>query len=60
MSVEINLRIITKNLRADPELGFLTKSISNPYGRAAAVPAVWELTSVFRELINYEDLGPKF
>ena len=27
-----------KNLAADPERGFFTKSILDPYGRAAAMP----------------------
>ena len=35
--------IITKNHAADPEKGFLTKSISKPYGRARAMPPAWEL-----------------
>ena len=39
----MNLRIITKNLTAYPEKGFLTKAISKPYGRATAVPQAWEL-----------------
>ena len=30
MAVKMNLRIITKNHAADPEIGFLTKSISKP------------------------------
>ena len=34
----MNLRIITKNHAADPEIGFLAKSISKPYGRATAMP----------------------
>ena len=38
-----NLRIITKNLEADPEIEFLTKSIWKPYGRATAMPPAWEL-----------------
>ena len=29
MSAKLNLRIIKKNLVADPEIAFLTKSISN-------------------------------
>ena len=34
MGAKVNLRIITKNHAADPEIiGFLTKSISEPYGR---------------------------
>ena len=31
--VKMTLRIITKNHEADPEKGFLTKSISKPYDR---------------------------
>ena len=30
MSVKMNLRIITKNHAADPEIGLLTQSISMP------------------------------
>ena len=37
------LMIITKNNAADPEKGFLIKSISKPYGRATAMPPAWEL-----------------
>ena len=33
MGAKVNLRIITTNHAADPEIGFLTKSISKPYGR---------------------------
>ena len=39
----MNIRIITENHAADPEIGFLTKSISKPYGRATAMPPAWEL-----------------
>ena len=39
----MHLRIITKNHAAYPETGFLTKSISKPYGRATAMPPAWEL-----------------
>ena len=38
MVVKMNLRIITNNHAADPEKGFLTKSISKSYGRATAMP----------------------
>ena len=31
--VKMNLRIITKNYAADPEIGFVTKSILKPNGR---------------------------
>ena len=44
IGVKINLKIITKNHAADPEIGFLTKSISKPYGRATAMPPALELT----------------
>ena len=30
----MNFRIKTKNHAADPDIGFLTKSISKPFGRA--------------------------
>ena len=43
VAVKMNLRIITKNYAADPDIGLLTKSISKPYGRATAIPIVWEL-----------------
>ena len=43
MGVEMNSWIITKNHAADPEIGFLTKSISKPYGRATAMPPAWDL-----------------
>ena len=39
----MNLRIITKNRAADPEIRFLTKSISNPYSRATAMPTAFKL-----------------
>ena len=42
----MNLRKITKNHAADPEIEFLTKSISKPYGRATAMPTAWELGRV--------------
>ena len=43
MGVKMNLRIITKNHAADPEIGFRTKSISKPYSRATAMPPACEL-----------------
>ena len=45
MSVKINLRIIMKNLAADPEIGFLTKSILKPYDREAAITTACELNT---------------
>ena len=47
MGVKMNFRIITKNHAADPEIRFLTKSISKPFGRATAMPPAWE-TKIFR------------
>ena len=41
--VMMNLRIIAKNYEADPEIGFLIKSISKPYSRATAMPPALEL-----------------
>ena len=46
MAVKMNFRIITKNQAADPEIGFLTKLLSKPYGLLTAVPLAWELKSV--------------
>ena len=43
MGVKMNLRIITKNHAADPEKGFLTKSLSKPNIRTTAMPTAWEL-----------------
>ena len=43
MGLMINLRIITKNHAADPEIGFLTKSVSKLNGCATAMPTAWEL-----------------
>ena len=43
MAVKMNLRIITKRFAADPEIGFLTKSISKANGYATAMPPAWEL-----------------
>ena len=43
MGVKMNLSIIPKNHAADPEIGFLTKSISKPHGRATTMPPAREL-----------------
>ena len=56
MGVKMNLRIITKNHEADPEKGFLTKSISTPYGRATALPPAWELLKYY----FYLDMVPRY
>ena len=56
----MNLRIITKNHAADPEIGFITKSISKPYGRALAIPTAWEISKsdvVFKvrsKILNFD------
>ena len=47
----MNLRIITKNHAADPEIGFLTKSSSKPYGHATGMPPAWEL--IIKWIISY-------
>ena len=49
IDVKVNLRIITKYHEADSKIGFLTKSISKPYGRATAMPPAWELN--YKEFI---------
>ena len=43
MAIKTNLRIITKNHGADPEKGFLAKSIQKSNGCTAAMPTAWEL-----------------
>ena len=52
MSVKMNLRIKTKNHPADPKIGFLTKSISKPNGRARAMPPAWELRFSYPDSVN--------
>ena len=47
MGVKMKLGIIMKNHAADPEIGFLIKSISKPNGRATAMPTAWELRAYF-------------
>ena len=43
MGVKMNFRVITKNDAVDSEIGFLTKSISKPYGRSTSMPPALEL-----------------
>ena len=43
MRGKMNSRIITQNPAADPEKGFLTKSVLKPCGRATGMPPAWEL-----------------
>ena len=50
---KMNLRIITRNNAADPEIGFLTKSISKPYGRATAMPPAWELNKRYNNNLSF-------
>ena len=47
IAVKMNSWIITKNHATDPEIRFLKKSISKPFGRATAMPTAWELTQKF-------------
>ena len=47
MDVKRNLRIITKNHAADPEIGLLTKLITKRNGCATAMPTAWELKMIF-------------
>ena len=54
MDVKINSRIITKNNAADPEIGFLAKSISKPYGRVRAMPPAWVLNNDMLMITYYE------
>ena len=44
MGVKMNLMIITKNHAADPEIGFLTESISSPYYGAMAMPTARDVS----------------
>ena len=44
MNVKMNFRIITNNNAANPEIGFLTASISRPYGRTRVITTAWKLT----------------
>ena len=43
MTVKINLTIRMKNHAADPEIGFLAKSISKSNSCATAMPTAWKL-----------------
>ena len=57
MAVKMNLRIITKNHATDPEIGFLTKSISEPNGCETAMPTAWELQLLLNFLTDYSECG---
>ena len=52
MGVKMNLKIITKNPAADPEIGFLTKSISKPCDRATAMPPALELILIWIQIFG--------
>ena len=41
MGVKMNLRIMAENHAADPEIGFITISMSKPYGRGTAMAPAW-------------------
>ena len=49
MAENMSLRIITKKHAADPEIEFLTKSISKLDGCATAMPTAWELKKIVYE-----------
>ena len=49
-----------KNLAYDPEIGFFTKSILDPYGRAAAMPTAWELNKTIFVLEFYKNTDDYF
>ena len=51
MAVIMNLRIVTKNHAADPEMEFLAKSISKFNDCATAKPTVWELKKFRLQII---------
>ena len=46
MAFKVNLRIINKNNEANPDVGFLPKSISKPNGCATAMSTAWELSTI--------------
>ena len=56
-----NQRVITKIHAADPEKGFLTKSISKPYGRATDMPPAWQLivTANFSQMFKMQKINEK-
>ena len=56
MAVKKNIRIITKNHAAYPEIGFLAKSISKSNGCGTAMPTAWELRKFWRK----DEISEKF
>ena len=57
MNVKMIFRSKTKNHTADPEIGFLTKSILKSYGRAAAMPTVRESNDK-KKILQHQTEGP--
>ena len=60
MGVRMNLRIITKNMAAGPEIRFPVKSISKPYGRETAMPPAWDLTKTNDDFSEIEKDVPEW
>ena len=60
MGAKTNFSIIIKNRVADRERGFLTKSISKPYGRATAIPPAWKLNIMFKKCLMLNQIINKF
>ena len=54
MDVKMNLRILMKNHAADPEIGFLAKSILKPYGHATGMPTAWELRVIVSSYLKID------
>ena len=54
MAQKINSRIIRENHSADPEIGFLTKSILKPFGHTAAMPTALELKMIILNFLRVE------
>ena len=52
IGVEINLMVMTKNNASDPEIEFLTKSISKPDGRATAIPTALRLIKIWVQRVR--------
>ena len=46
-----NWKIRSTNNGAESEIGFLTKSISKPYGRGTAMPPAWEFRKFIKILL---------
>ena len=57
---KVNLRIIPKNHCADPEISFLTKSVSKPYCRVTVMPIAWELITYESSHFRFFPLPTQF